>query len=74
MITGTSGDSLPITSTRVEANPCMKPNEKSKSSRATWYPLEVDFLAEGCTKAKTNGYINDDRYSKLGMSVTQYDI
>jgi hypothetical protein len=74
LVTGKSGETLPITTTRVEADPCMKPNEISKSQKATWYPLEADFLSNHCTRAKTNGYFNDDRYQEIGMEVSQYDV
>jgi len=63
-----------MTATKLETEPCMLPYEVSIVPGASYYPTERDLANGGCTAAKTNGKVHDDRYMNLGMPVTELDI
>jgi hypothetical protein len=45
----------------------MLPYEVSIVPGASFYPTEYDIANGGCTSAKVNGKVFDDRYTNLGM-------
>lgn len=65
---------LPVTSTKLEYEPCMKPGETSVSPNQTWYLLENH--SNGCTKDKATGsnLVTDPRYRKTGFAYSEYDL
>ena len=44
----TKGDNLPLTSFKIELQPCLDHNNVSKAPNADYYPLEFDRLEEDC--------------------------
>jgi len=52
----------------------MLPYEVSIVPGASFYPTEYDLKNGGCTAAKINGKINDDRFKNLGMPVSEFDL
>lgn len=58
----TQGDMNPVTTTTTGSNtPCMKPSENTINGIA-YYPIERDFVEEGCSVAQINGFSVDERY------------
>jgi len=60
-----------MTSTKLETEPCMLPYQVSIVPNSSFYPTERDMANGGCTAAKTNGMIHDDRFKYLGMPVSE---
>jgi hypothetical protein len=50
-----------ITTTTGTGSPCMKPSENSIGT-GFFYPIESDYVEEGCSVAQINGKQVDDRY------------
>lgn len=67
-----NADSLPITSFKVEAKPCAKPDEQSKDEKAEYHPFENGDDNE-CTEDKMSKKTFDDRYAKL-TTVNQFQL
>ena len=65
-------DSLPVSSTRLEYEPCMNPTQTSMSPQQTFYALENH--GNGCEKDITNDLVNDPRYEKTGLELTEYEL
>jgi hypothetical protein len=51
----------------------MKPLENPMGS-GLYYPTEKDYVENGCSEARMNGYWNDGRYINLGMTANQFDV
>jgi len=66
-------DALPLTSFAVEFKPCAIPALTSASPNAIFYPLEED-RKNGCIQDKVSNRTYDDRYSNLGLQISEYDI
>lgn len=74
LVTSKVGASRPMTSTKLETEPCMLPYQVSIVPDSSYYPTERDMANGGCTAAKTNGMVHDDRFKNLGMPVSELDI
>ena len=61
LVYGKSENSLPITTVKVESQPCADPNQVSASSGTLSLPNEI--MAVGlCVKQEFTGYTNDGRF------------
>lgn len=58
-------DSLPVSNTALEKNPCMNPTESSIYDGFQKYPGERGI--KSCTHSVTNGLTNDPRYINTGI-------
>ena len=66
-------NALPVTATKLEYKPCMNPNQVSVSPGQVFYALEND-INNGCKADTNNGFVNDDRYRKSGLEISEYDL
>ena len=74
MTSNTKGDSLPLTSFKVEAKPCLDHNDVSKAPNAEFYPLENDRKIEDCREIAQFSERYDSRYLDLGLKISEYDV
>ena len=74
-VTSTSkGDSLPLTSFKLEAKPCLDHSDTSKAINAMFYPLEADRLLTDCQEVTQFKEKFDTRYVDMGARISEYDV
>ena len=66
-------NALPVTATKLEYQPCMNPNQVSVSPGQVFYALERD-INNGCKADANNGFVNDPRYVRTGLEISEYDL
>jgi len=68
-------DSLPVTKTAIENQPCLNSNEVSDNGGPV-YRLEANYydLSFNCTTNVLFDRLDDDRYKDAGLSMTEYDM
>ena len=64
----TMADSLPITTTAIDREPCLNPTQASTYGR--FYPTE---LSRGDSCQDYRGVVHDPRYVSFGETITEYD-
>ena len=69
----TRGDNLPLTSFKVEQQPCLDNNNVSRSPNSIYYPLEKDRLQQECEIIEQFDEAFDTRYIKAGLEVSEHD-
>lgn len=66
----TRGDNLPLTSFKVEAQPCLDPSQNSDAPTKTHYPLERERIEESCSESEAF----DPRYYDSGLKITEFEV
>ena len=51
----------------------MNPNQVSISPGQVFYALEND-ARNGCKADANNGFVNDNRYVRTGLNISEYDL
>ena len=65
-------DSLPITNTALESQPCMSPTEDSTYDY--YKPWNNEKKKKGCSTSITNGLKNDPRYIDTGIATNLWEL
>ena len=74
MTSKTVGDSLPLTSFKLEKKPCLDPTKQSTDPSARFYPTELDRKNNDCVLIEQFNETYDTRYADAGTTVTEYDV
>ena len=62
-------DSTPLTTFRVDYQPCMNPKEYENPPNSQFYPTEYALRTNNCSEDQWNGQKYDLRYRDLEMEV-----
>jgi len=65
-------DALPVTTTKLEYQPCMSPTETS--SPPGYSPFRAEKTVARCTQSPFNGLTYDPRYVKDGYQINMYEL
>ena len=70
----TKGDNLPLTSFKLERQPCLDPHDISLAPGQRFYPLERDRFLHDCSIVPQYGEKYDKRYKDLGLKISEYEV
>ena len=74
VVSKTKGDNLPLTSFKVERQPCLDPKDHSLAPGQRFYPLERDRHIHDCSIVPQYGEKYDKRYTDLGIKISEYEV
>ena len=66
-------DNFAIGKTSLGDRPCANSKKDPNSPESIYYPLERD-RNDGCTKDSNSGKYYDERYTSIGLSISEYQV
>ena len=63
-------DSRPVTTFRMEVEPCISPYDQSQTSSQQFYPAELIDSDMKCAEDTYTGFTNDERFTNVGVYST----